>query len=100
VIDLSAVPEHSRRAATYASFRVLQNDRIRYYDIYKPAKNQGKTAGARLVVEVEATTGQALRTWYESYDQQRRVLRVHPKRPIDLGHIEIDPETRREVERW
>jgi hypothetical protein len=100
VIDLSRVPEHQRRASTYTTFRVLQNGRIRYYDSYKPAKSQGKTAGARLVVEIDATTGDIRRTWYESYDTQGRVLRVHPKRPIDLGHIEINPETGKEVVRW
>jgi len=100
VIDLSRVPDHPRRATTYANFRVLQNGRIRYYESYKPAKSQGKTAGARLVVEVDSITGNVQRTWYESYDHQRRVLRVHPKRPIDLGHIEINPETGKEVARW
>jgi hypothetical protein len=100
VIDLSRVPEHLRRATTYATFRVLQNGRIRYYENYKPAKSPGKTIGARLVVEVDATSGHVLRTWYESYDNQRRVLRVHPKRPVDLGHIEINPETGKEVARW
>jgi hypothetical protein len=100
VIDLSQVPEHPRRSTTYATFRVLQNKRIRYYGSYKPAKSQGKTIGACLVVEVEASTGKTLRCWYESYDIQGRVLRVHPKRPADLGHIEINPETGKEVERW
>jgi hypothetical protein len=100
VIDLSRVPEHLRRATTYATFRVLQNGRIRYYGSYRPAKSQGKTAGACLVVEVDAATGKTLRTWYESYDAQRRVLRVHPKIPVDLGHIEINPETGQEVKRW
>jgi hypothetical protein len=100
VIDLAQVPDHPRRAATYASFKLLQNCRVRYYDTYKPAKTQGKTAGARLVVEVDAITGNTLRTWYESYDNQGRVIRIHPKRPIDLGHLEIDPTTGKEVNRW
>lgn len=100
MVDLSSVPEHARRAATYDSFRVLDNGRIRYYDTYKPAKSSGRTAGARFVVEVSASTGTPLRTWYESYDQQGRVIRVHPKTPIDLGHIEINPDTGKEIERW
>ena len=100
MIDLTQVPDHPRRASTYATFKLLQSQRIRYYDNYKPAKTQGKTAGARLVVEVDSITGTPLRTWYESYDDQGRVIRVHPKRPIDLGHIEIDPETGKEVKRW
>ncbi len=100
MVDLSFVPEHSRRAATYDTFRVLQNGRIRYYDTYKLAKSSGRTAGARLVVEVNSSTGKPLRTWYESYDNQGRVIRVHPKTPIDLGHIEINPNTGRETERW
>jgi hypothetical protein len=100
VIDLTQIPEHSRRAATYATFKLLQNRRIRYYDKYKPAKIPGKTAGARLVIEVDALTGNMLRTWYESYDAQARVIRIHPKRPNDLGHLEIDPETGKEVYRW
>ncbi|KAM3091175.1 hypothetical protein ACKFKF_33670 [Phormidesmis sp. 146-12] len=62
MIDLTQVPDHPRRAATYATFKLLQNQRIRYYDTYKPAKTQGKTAGARLVVEVDTTTGTTLRT--------------------------------------
>lgn len=100
MIDLTQVPEHPHRAATYAAFKLLHNRRIRYYDTYKPAKTQGKTAGARLVVEVDATTGTILRTWYESYDDQDRVIRIHPKRPIDLGHLEINPDTGKEVNRW
>ncbi|MBD1841839.1 hypothetical protein H6F89_00110 [Cyanobacteria bacterium FACHB-63] len=100
MIDLAQVPDHPRRAATYASFKLLQNGRIRYYDNYKPAKISGKTAGACLVVEVDAITGNVLRTWYESYDHQHRVIRIHPKRPIDLGHIEIDPATGKEITRW
>ncbi|MBC6424038.1 MAG: hypothetical protein GDA38_22970 [Hormoscilla sp. SP12CHS1] len=54
----------------------------------------------RPVVEVEAADGKLIRTWHESYDSQGRVIRVHPKRPQDLGHIEIDPMTGKEIERW
>lgn len=100
MIDLAQVPDHIRRAAAYARFKLLQNNRIRYYDRYKPAKTQGKTAEACLVVEVELSTGSPIRTCYESYDNQNRVIGVHPKRPIELGHIEIDPETGKEVNRW
>jgi hypothetical protein len=39
------------------------------------------------------------RTWYESYDIQGRVVQVHPKRPKDLGHIQIDPQTGKEINR-
>jgi hypothetical protein len=52
-----------------------------------------------MVVEVDATTGQVTRTWYESYDIQGRVVQVHPKRPKDLGHIQIDPQTGKEINR-
>jgi hypothetical protein len=100
VIDLFSVPDHPRRVTAYEFFRVLENGRIRYYGTYKSAKSIGITAGARLVVEVSATTGQPLRTWYESYNVQRQVIRVHPKKPIDLGHIEINPETGKATERW
>lgn len=99
-IDLNAVPEHNRRIKTYDFFKVLSNQRIRYYGKYKLAKTLGRTFGARLVVEVNIITGIPIRTWYESYDAQNRVIRVHPKTPRDLGHIEIDPETKKEVERW
>jgi hypothetical protein len=99
-MDLSLVPEHDRRVATYESFKVLGNGRIRYYGTYKPSKSAGRTAGARLVVEVDATSGQPIRTWYESYDAAGRVIRVHPKTPVDLGHIEMNPETGKEIERW
>jgi hypothetical protein len=99
VIDPNTIPDHSRRAATYDFFRVLANQRIRYYGNYKAAKIPGKTAGARLVVEVNFN-GDVCRTWYESYDRQNRVIRIHPKTPQDLGHIEIDPLTGKEIERW
>ena len=100
MIDLASVPEHPRRVARYDCFKMLQNRRIRYYDAYKPAKSLGRTVGARLVVEVNAATGTPIRTWYESYDERGRVIRIHPKTPQDLGHIEINPETGREIERW
>ncbi len=100
MIDLSLVPDHARRAATYEFFKVLDNGRIRYYGTYKPSKIAGRTAGARLVVEVDSESGQPIRTWYESYDAEGRVIRVHPKPPVDLGHIEINPETGKETERW
>jgi hypothetical protein len=64
------------------------------------SKIPGRTAGARAVVEVYTTTGEVIRTWYESYDAEGRVIRVHPKTPQDLGHIEIDPISRKEIERW
>jgi hypothetical protein len=98
-VDLTTVPEHSRRAAKYDFFKVLENNRIRYYDKFKPARNPGSTAGARMVLEVDSTTGEVTRTWYESYDSQNRVVQVHPKRPIDLGHIQIDPQTGKEINR-
>jgi hypothetical protein len=98
-MNLTTVPEHSRRAARYDFFRVLTNGRIRYYDKFKPAATPGSTVGARMVVEVDATTGQVTRTWYESYDIQGRVVQVHPKRPKDLGHIQIDPQTGKEINR-
>lgn len=100
MIDLSLVPEHGRRVAAYDRFRVLQNGRIRYYDEYKPARSTGRTVGARLVIEVDSSAGKPIRTWYESYDAQGRVIRIHPKTPIDLGHIEIDPDTGKETDRW
>ena len=100
MVDLSSVPEHSRRVATYDTFKVLQNGRIRYYGTYKPARISGRTAGARLVVEVNSSTGKPLRSWYESYDNGGKVIRVHPKTPRDLGHIEIDPTTGRATDRW
>ncbi len=99
VIDPNAIPDHPRRAATYDCFRILPNQRIRYYSTYKAAKLPGKTAGARLVVEVDFT-GTVRRTWYESYNHENRVIRIHPKTPQDLGHIEIDPLTGKETERW
>ena len=90
----------SRRVSQYDFFRVLANkSRIRYYDKFKPARGRGRTTGARMVVEVDLTTGKVARTWYESYDSQERVIQVHPKRPIDLGHIEINPETGKEINR-
>lgn len=98
-MDLTAVPEHARRAAKYEFFKVLENCRIRYYEKLKPATTPGPTAGARMVVEVDAATGQVTRTWYESYDTQGRVVQVHPKRPRDLGHIKIDPQTGKEINR-
>ncbi len=52
VIDPNIIPEHTRRVTTYDYFRILCDRRIRYYDHYKAAKILGKTAGARLVVEV------------------------------------------------
>ena len=52
------------------------------------------------MVEVDAISGQPMRTWYESYDAAGQVIRVHPKTPTDLGHIEINPETGKEIERW
>ena len=46
------------------------------------------------MIEVRIITGKPIRTWYESYDAQNRVIRIHPKTPRELGHIEIDPETK------
>lgn len=98
-MDLAAVPEHARRAAKYDFFRVLANGRIRYYEKFKPATTPGPTAGARMVIEVNATTGQVTRTWVESYDSIGRVSQVHPKLPLDLGHIAIDTQTGKEINR-
>lgn len=98
-MDLTSVPGHARRASKYDFFKVLENGRVRYYEKFKPATSPGPTAGARMVVEVDAATGQVTRTWYESYDIQGRVVQVHPKRPRDLGHIQIDPHTRKEINR-
>ncbi|MGV0028346.1 hypothetical protein [Phormidesmis priestleyi] len=99
MIDPNTIPEHPRRATTYDYFRILCDRRIRYYGHYKAAKILGKTAGARLVVEVDFT-GTVGRTWYESYDSQNRVIRIHPKTPKDLGHIELNPLTGKETARW
>jgi hypothetical protein len=49
--------------------------------------------GARIVTEVDAATGEPLRTWQEVYDVQGRVIEVHPKFPVDFGHLEINPVT-------
>jgi len=99
VIDPNTIPDHPRRAKTYDYFRILSNQRIRYYGNYKAAKISGKTAGARLVVEVDFA-GIVRRTWYESYDSQNRVIRIHPKTPKDLGHVKLNPLTDKETERW
>lgn len=76
----------------YESFRVLEGDRIRYYGTLRPAKSPNRM-GARIVTEVDAVTGGPVRTWQEVYDGQGRVIEVHPKFPVDLGHLEINPVT-------
>ena len=86
------VPGHARRAAKYESFRVLESGRIRYYGALRPAKSPDRV-GARIVTEVDLATGKPLRTWQEVYDMQGYVIEVHPKWPVDLGHLEIDPTT-------
>jgi hypothetical protein len=92
------VPGHARRVAKYESFRVLENGRIRYYRALRPAKSPGRI-GARIVTEVDSITGKPLRTWQEVYDVPERVLEVHPKLPVDLGHLEIDPTTGQVIRR-
>ncbi|MEG3437920.1 hypothetical protein V0288_12400 [Pannus brasiliensis CCIBt3594] len=83
----------------YDFYRILQNGRIRWYGKLKPARTPGRSIGARIVVEKDPVTGKVLRAWNEVYDREGRVILVHPKRPQDLGHIEIDPETGREISR-
>ena len=98
-ITLAEVPEHARRTTQYDSFIVLsEKGRVRYYTTLRRAESPDRL-GARLVTEVDADTGKALRIWQEAYDLEGRVIEVHPKRPIDLGHISIDPATGQEIGR-
>ena len=76
----------------YESFRVLEGDRIRYYGTLRPAKSLNRM-GARIVTEVDSATGKPVRTWQEVYDGQGRVIEIHPKFPVDLGHLAINPVT-------
>lgn len=98
-IDINNVPDHTRRMREYDYFRILENRRIRYYGKFRSSKTMGKTIGRRTVTEVNGLTGEVLRTWQECYDINNRVNQIHPKRPKDIGHIEIDPETGKEIKR-
>ena len=71
---------------------MLEGDRIRYYGTLRLAKSL-KRMGARIVTEVDAASGAPVRTWQEVYDEQGRVFEVHPKFPVDLGHLEINAMT-------
>jgi hypothetical protein len=55
-----------------ASFRQLQNGRLRYYGELVRASKEGTMAGRRLVRELDPSTG-AVRTWHETLDQAGRV---------------------------
>jgi len=60
-----------------ARTKILPDGRIRYYDIEKASRTPGPTRGACYVTEHNPKTGQ-VRSWYECYDQQGKVNRVHP----------------------
>lgn len=56
----------------------LPDGRVRYYRAENPSRTPGPTRGAAYVTEHNLKTGQ-VRTWYENYDKQGKVNRIHPK---------------------
>jgi RHS repeat-associated protein len=87
-IDLDKVPGHARRSREYEFFKVLASKgRIRYYSELRPSRTPGRVVGVRYVSEVEASTGKQVRFWQEAYDSSGNVVSVHPKKPVDLGHV-------------
>ena len=75
-----------QKTMTYIKVLPDQNV-IRYYTKFKPAQKAGRVAGARIVTEVDVSNGAVRRVWQELYDHAGNVIEVHPKFPIDLGHI-------------
>ena len=76
---------------------ILEDGRILYHGIERAARNPGVTRGASLVTEYHPETGR-VRQYYESYDQDGFVNRVHPKmidgQTVDSKHF---PPTKQEV---
>ncbi|WP_328185049.1 hypothetical protein [Marinobacter sp. OP 3.4] len=93
---LSALEDAQRNAARVET---LEDGRILYIGPEKPARNPGPTRGAALVTEYTPETRQ-VRQYYESYDHNGDIVRVHPKM-IDGQVVESDhyPPTGREIER-
>jgi len=60
------------------SVRYLQDDRVRYYGFFVPARNLGATQGAAYVTEWNIVTND-VRAWMESYDWTGEVNRIHLK---------------------
>ena len=78
--------------------RELTDGRTRYYGIEKPSWNPGPTRGASYVTEYNPSNGN-VRSWYESYDHNGNVNRVHPKningQDFDLPHY---PPTKKDID--
>ena len=86
--DGARLSQHYLQREKYGQggYRVLENDRYRYYGEIKPARTSGQMQGARLVREWNPATG-STRTWYETLDLEGRVRSVAPKPPTGpLNH--------------
>jgi hypothetical protein len=79
-----SVPEHARRMKKYEMYRDDSRGRRRYYSRLKV----GIHTDYRIVTEVDEH-GNFLRSWQEVYDKSGKVVSVHPKQPLDLGHIPV-----------
>ncbi|MEM7617549.1 MAG: hypothetical protein AAF195_04125 [Pseudomonadota bacterium] len=78
----------------------IADGRVRYYGAEEPSNTPGPTRGGALVTEHNENTGQ-VRTWYENYDHDGNVIRVHPKQidgqDLDAQHY---PPTGKELASW
>ena len=61
-----------------AKIKQLPDNRIRYYDPEQLAHKTGPTRGGNYVLEYNQKNGH-VRTWYDCYDHNGKVVRVHPK---------------------
>ncbi len=92
---LSALEDAQRTAM---KIETLADGRVLYIGPEKPARNPGPTRGAALVTEHNPTSGQ-VRQYYENYNHDGSINRVHPKmidgQVVDSIHY---PPTKRELE--
>lgn len=90
-VDARSFTNVNAQVALHAKMRALQgaqntavkketlpDGRIRYYEQEKSSRTPGPTRGSAYVTEHNPKTGQ-VRSWYESYNHQGSVNRVHPK---------------------
>jgi RHS repeat-associated protein len=63
---------------TAVSVKTLPDGRVRYYEPEKLSRTAGPTRGSAYVTEYTSSTGR-VKSWYESYNHNGNVNRVHPK---------------------
>jgi hypothetical protein len=79
--------------------RNMSDGKVRQYDRFRPSKQEGRIAGSRKVTEIDPKTGKK-RVWMENYDHEGQVIIVHPKFPQDPGHLMINPNIGKVIDRW